>query len=93
MAAGGSSLLFSLGTLKERYELEKRQFDVKFFWSLASLSAPLTASRLLTLHLYGVDREYFATPFFDVILVEVAQVWQCCTGNAKVLSYDALRLG
>jgi hypothetical protein len=46
-------------------------FDVNFFWSLASLSLPLTASRLLTLHLYGVDREYSATPFFDVIPIEL----------------------
>jgi hypothetical protein len=31
MAAGESPLPFPLGTLKERYELEKRQFDVKLF--------------------------------------------------------------
>jgi hypothetical protein len=31
MAAGESPLVFSLGTLKERYELEKRQIDANFF--------------------------------------------------------------
>jgi hypothetical protein len=74
MAAGGSSLLFSLGILKECYEPGKEIVRCQFFFSLASLSFPLTASRLLTLYLYGVDHEYSATPFFDVIQIELLKI-------------------